>query len=188
MAHWHFPSIKRQVSGMLDAAAMMLDEGMSPSPDTEAIAKLELRMNESLASVRQCYARLPVGNERDLDSVRQIVDFAIRVERCGDVLAGKFLALQLARLRGEFKFSEEGLEEINRIIDAVRKAVILAQETAWTGAVPVAQQLVIHKQNVAEMEQKSRHKSSRPFKAREFDQYRIKQSAFGNYRRSQGNE
>ncbi|SNY91666.1 phosphate:Na+ symporter [Cohaesibacter sp. ES.047] len=151
-----FPAIKRQVSGMLDIAAMMLEEGASASPDVEAIAQMEIRMNEGLVSVRQCYARLPVGNEQELDSIRQIVEFAIRVERCADVLAGKFLALQLAHRRGEFKFSEEGLEEIERIIDAVRKAIILAQETAWTGFVPVAQQLVVHKQNVAEMEQTSR--------------------------------
>ncbi|WP_319532310.1 Na/Pi symporter [uncultured Cohaesibacter sp.] len=151
-----FPAIKKQVSGMLDIAAMMLEEGASPAPDVEAIAAMEKRMNAALVSVRQCYAGLPVGNEQELDSIRQIVEFAIRVERCGDVLAGKFLALQLAHRRGEFKFSEEGLAEINRIIDAVRKAIILAQETAWTGSLPVAQQLVVHKQNVAEIEQTSR--------------------------------
>ncbi len=150
------PAIKRRVSGMLDIAAMMLEEGASPSPDPEVVAGLEKRMNASLVSVRQLYARLPVGDEQELERIRHIVEFAIRVERCGDVLAGKFLALQLARRAGDFKFSEEGLAEINGIIDAVRKAIILAQETAWTGLVPVAQQLVVHKQDVAEMEQESR--------------------------------
>ncbi|WP_319496209.1 Na/Pi symporter [uncultured Cohaesibacter sp.] len=151
-----FPAIKRRVSGMLDIAARMLEEGASSAPDAEAVADMENRMNANLVSIRQCYARLPVGNEQELGNIRQIVEFAIRVERCGDVLAGKFLALQRARRRGEFKFSEEGQEEIGQIIAAVRKAIILAQETAWTGSVPVAQQLVVHKQNVAEMEQTSR--------------------------------
>lgn len=151
-----FPTIKRQLASMLEVAATMLNEATSSLPNKERMAGLENRMNATLASIRQIYARLPAVSEKDLADIEPIVDFAIRLERCGDVFSGKFLTLRMEQLQGEYQFSEEGKAEIEAMVQAVQHAVILAEETAWTGDVSTARRLVRHKQAVAEMESNSR--------------------------------
>jgi phosphate:Na+ symporter len=120
------------------------------------VAGLERRLNAALARLRQAYSKLPDIDGHTLDDIQQIVDFAIRVERCGDVFAGKYLDLRLMQVQGEYSFSPEGEAEIAELVDAVRRANILAQETSWTGNVSSAQRLVRHKQDVAELESRSR--------------------------------
>lgn len=151
------PAIKRKLSAMLDLASAMLDEATSANPDKEKMAGLERRMNAGLSGIRDIYSRLTTTDEAALDSVQQIVDFAIRVERCGDVLAGKFLILRLDQVNGQYQFTDEGKLEISRMVDAVRRSIILAHETAWTTDVNPAERLVRHKQHVAELEEQSRH-------------------------------
>lgn len=151
-----FPAIKRQLAGMLEVAALMLNEATCAKPDRERMADLEKRMNATLASIREIYAKLPATSEGALAEIQPIIDFAIRLERCGDVFAGKFLDLRLEQLQGEYQFSEEGMVEIAAMVQAVHQAVILAEETAWTGDVSTARRLVRHKQTVAELESHSR--------------------------------
>lgn len=151
-----FPAIKRQLAGMLEIAALMLNEATCAKPDRERMADLEKRMNATLASIREIYAKLPATSEGALAEIQPIIDFAIRLERCGDVFAGKFLDLRLEQLQGEYQFSEEGMVEIAAMVQAVHQAVILAEETAWTGDVSTARRLVRHKQTVAELESHSR--------------------------------
>lgn len=151
-----FPTIKRQLGSMLEIASLMLNEATSSKPDRERVAGLERRMNATLASIREIYARLPATCEAELADIQPIIDFAIRLERCGDVFAGKFLTLRLEQLQGEYQFSEEGKAEIEAMVQAVHQAVILAEETAWTGDISTARRLVRHKQTVTEMESRSR--------------------------------
>lgn len=151
------PAIKRRLSAMLDVASAMLDEATSANPDKDKMASLERRMNAGLGGIRDIYSRLTTTNEDALASVQQIVDFAIRIERCGDVLAGKFLILRLDEVNGHYQFTEEGKLEISRMVDAVRRSIILAHETAWTTDFDAAERLVRHKQHVAELEEQSRH-------------------------------
>ena len=152
------PAIKRRLSSMLDIASTMLEEVTSDTPDKEAMAALERKMNAGLANIREIFARLPSGDEHGLSNVQQILEFAIKVERCGDVLSGKYMSLRLEQLHGDYHFTEEGKAEIAQIVDAVRRAIILAHETAWTGDVAAARRLVEHKQQVADMESDSRGK------------------------------
>ncbi len=151
-----FPMIKRQLASMLEIAALMLDDATAPMPDPERMASLEKRMNATLASIREIYAKLPAVNDAELADIRPIVDFAIRLERCGDIFAGKFIALRMEQIKGEYQFSEEGKVEIDGMVQAVHQAIILAEETAWTGDISTARRLVSHKQAVTEMESHSR--------------------------------
>lgn len=150
------PALKRQLSEMLEITSGMLEEIATRNPDKETVAGLERRLNAALARLRQAYSKLPDIDGHTLDDIQQIVDFAIRVERCGDVFAGKYLDLRLMQVQGEYSFSPEGEAEIAELVDAVRRANILAQETSWTGNVSSAQRLVRHKQDVAELESRSR--------------------------------
>lgn len=151
-----FPTIKRQLASMLEIASLMLNEATSSKPDRKRMADLEKRMNATLSSVREIYAKLPAASEAELAGIQPIIDFAIRLERCGDIFAGKFINLRMDQIQGEYQFSEEGKAEIEAMIQAVHHAIILAEETAWTGDVSTARRLVRHKQTVAEMESNSR--------------------------------
>lgn len=148
--------LKRELSAMLEITASMLEQVTSARPNKEKVDELEQQLNTGLARIRQAYAQLPNVSDAYLEDIRQIVDFAIRVERCGDVLSGKLIELRLLKLNGAFAFSREGETEIAELVTAVRQVIILAQETSWTGNVSAAQRLVRHKQNVATMEADSR--------------------------------
>ncbi|WP_287095481.1 Na/Pi symporter [Mesorhizobium sp.] len=152
------PAMKRKLSGMLEIASAMLEQVISKNPDKEAIATLEERMNAGLAGIREVYSKLSFEEEALMEYSQQILDFAIRVERCGDVLAGKYLALRLLQVKGEYQLSDEGSAEVARLVDAVKQAILLAHETAWTGDVETAQRLARHKQRVSELEKESRHR------------------------------
>jgi phosphate:Na+ symporter len=60
-------------------------------------------------------------------------------------------------VHGHYQFTEPGMEEISQMIDALRRSILLAHETAWTGNVTTAERLVRHKQHVSELEEQSRH-------------------------------
>lgn len=152
------PAMKRKLSGMLEIASAMLEQVISKNPDKEAIATLEERMNAGLAGIREVYSKLSFEEEALMEYSQQILDFAIRVKRCGDVLAGKYLALRLLQMKGEYQLSDEGSAEVARLVDAVKQAILLAHETAWTGDVETAQRLARHKQRVSELEKESRHR------------------------------
>ena len=150
------PALKRQVSGMLDAASAMLEEVSSSNPDKDQVLALKLRIAAALGSLRLSYARLPSGDDKILRDVQQIVEFAIRIERSSDALAGEYLDLRLGELNGEYTLSDEGKAEVSALVAAVHNAIVLAQETSWTGDIGTAQRLVRHKQDVADMESRSR--------------------------------
>ncbi|WP_176084622.1 Na/Pi symporter [Martelella sp. HB161492] len=148
--------LKRRLSGMLDIAAAQLDEAACDDPDKTAAQALESRMNAHLADIRVLYARLPTDAGLDLDMAQQIFDYAIRVERAGDLLSGRYLQLRLEQLQGACRFSDEGQAEIDGLTAAVRRAVLLSQEAVWTGNIAIARKLVMHKQHVADLERQSR--------------------------------
>jgi phosphate:Na+ symporter len=151
------PAAKRKLSNMLDIAAAMLDEAMSGRPDTAKMLVLETRMNAALRAIREAYAVSSPTDEVAETSFRQIVDFAIRIERCGDVLAGKFLSLRLDALGGQYDFSPAGRSEIEGLVAAVRQTIVLAHETMWTEDDAVAERLMRQKQHVSRLEEESRH-------------------------------
>ncbi|WP_323014803.1 Na/Pi symporter [Devosia sp.] len=144
------PAVKRKLATMLDLASSMLDEAMCNFPEAE-----KMRLYEGL---RDASARVNSSDDASLAGLQQIVDFAIRIERCGDVLAGKFLTLRLDQLRGSYQFTEEGHGEIAEMVEAIRRTISLAHETAWTGDPLPAERLVRHKQHVSDLEQRSRHR------------------------------
>ncbi|TIP14309.1 Na/Pi cotransporter family protein [Mesorhizobium sp.] len=152
------PAVKRKLGTMLDLASSMLDEVTCNLPEAEKIRLYEERMNATLTGIRDAYARVNSSDDASLAGLQQIVDFAIRIERCGDVLAGKLLTLRLDQLRGSYQFTEQGNREITEMVEAVRRTIILAHETAWTGDPVPAERLVRHKQHVSDLEERSRHR------------------------------
>lgn len=152
-------ALKGQVNRMLDLLAQMFDTMIGGTTDPTTIALLEARLNRSLADLRCAYSQLPDLPEMHGGEIRQLMDFAIRIEACGDILCGKCAAIQKETLRGDYTFSDEGVQEIAAIAKQVRKGFLLAQKVFWGGDLDVSRELVIHKQHVSDMEidSKCRH-------------------------------
>ena len=151
-----FPALKRKLGGMLDTASAMLDEIRSDHSDKAIMMDLERQMNAGLVSIREIYARLPAVDERHMEDMNQILDFAIRIERCGDVFSGRLQEIRDFQAQSGFRFSNEGQTEISGLVDAVRDAILLAHDAIWTGSVVTAERLVRHKQRVSDLEADSR--------------------------------
>ncbi|MGV0878895.1 Na/Pi symporter [Martelella sp. FLE1502] len=150
------PALKRMLSDMLDIATAMLNEVTSNRSEVTTMQALETRMNAGLAAIRDVYAHYPGADAKAMTDMEQILDFAIRVERCGDVLSGKLHRLHLAQMQSGARFSDEGKEEIAGLVEAVRETILIAHDAAWTGDAATAERLVLQKQNVASLEAASR--------------------------------
>ena len=149
-------ALKGQVNRMLDLLMQMYDLVTGPSRDTSRVSEWEFRINSALASIRHAYTQMPETSGERADQIRQILDFAIRIEASADVLKGKYLTIRQEAMQGDFTFSDEGGNEIAVIVEQVRKGLMLAQSVFWSEEVHAARQLVKHKQNVATLESNSR--------------------------------
>ena len=132
------PALKRKLTSMLDLAATMLDEVMGDAPDEKTLNDLEARMNG------------------DLRKMSQVMDYAIRVERCGDILAGRLLTLRTEQSGAGVTFSDQGLSEIDGLVSAIRQTILVAHDAIWTSDITTAERLVRHKQKVSDLEATSR--------------------------------
>ncbi|NVK36055.1 MAG: Na/Pi cotransporter family protein [Rhodobacteraceae bacterium] len=149
-------TLRSHVNRMLDQLVEMFDAASAELPDSEAVAVNESRINSALSELRTSFSSLPELSEAQSEDLKNIFDFAIRLENCGDVLSGRYQNLRLEATRNEFRYSPEGSDEIDEIIEALRKGFALAQSVFWTGDEDNARRLVLHKQHVAQLEEKSR--------------------------------
>ncbi|MFV0299338.1 MAG: hypothetical protein ACK5IP_00355, partial [Paracoccus sp. (in: a-proteobacteria)] len=88
--------------------------------------------------------------------IRQIMDFAIRIEASGDLLSGKYAVIRREAERGDFVFTEPGKREIATLVNQVRRGIVLAQHVFWSDDRAAARELVLHKQHVAGLEAESK--------------------------------
>ncbi|WP_157994790.1 Na/Pi cotransporter family protein [Paracoccus tegillarcae] len=151
-------ALKGGLNQMLSILTGMFEQVTAASPEVALVTSSERQMNRALSDIRLAFADLPQLPEDASTEVRNIVDFAIRIERCADILADKYLEIRQEQLNGEFAFSSEGDAEIATLAEEVRKALILAQKVTWTGDYSAARRLVLHKQSVSKLEEKSRRK------------------------------
>lgn len=151
-------ALKGQVNRMLDLLTQMFDLATEGLRDRQAIAALEIRMNRGLAELRRAYSQLPDLPDDRSGQIRQIMDFAIRIESCGDLLSGKYAIIQQETLRGDYTFSDDGAQEIAAMAEQVHKGILLAQSVFWGGDIRAARDLVIHKQRVSGMEADSKRR------------------------------
>lgn len=151
-------ALKTGLNRMLETLAEMFEQVTSATPDAGRVMAAERRMNRGLSALRVAFAGLPELPPDATTNVRQIVDFAIRIERSADLLSGKYLDIRQEQLNGEFSLSPEGAAEVNDLAAEVRKALILAQNLVWSQDSATARRLVAHKKHVAALEEESRRK------------------------------
>lgn len=151
-------ALRGQVNRMLDLLTQMFDLVTGSAQNQNGISELEIRMNRGLADLREAYSRLPDLSDEHGSQIRQIIDFAIRIESCGDLLSGKYAIIVQETRRGDYRFSDDGEHEIAALGEQVRKGILLAQNVFWAEDVKDARELVIHKQRVSGMEADSKRR------------------------------
>lgn len=149
-------ALRGQVNRMLELLIQMFETATGHSGNLADIDALETRLNRALSRLRETYARLPEMPEEDAQDIRQIMDFAIRIEASGDLLSGKYAAIRREAERREFVFTEAGEAEIATLTDQVRRGMVLARHVFWSGDPAAARDLVLHKQYVTNLEADSK--------------------------------
>lgn len=149
-------AIKRRINEMLERLQRMLDNVTSNEPESEELAKDEEATNNSLSTIRSMLTRLPDFPEPVTDQVNELVDFAIRIERSADMLAGKYMRIRMEEKKGVFSETPSGARDIACLLAQLRKTLLLAQSVFWTEDPNQARLLVECKQEMAQMEEESR--------------------------------
>ncbi|MEJ2030200.1 MAG: hypothetical protein P8X66_10130 [Maritimibacter sp.] len=149
-------AIKREINLMLEQLARMLDTVTSDSPDEEALAQDEEATNSALTTIRNMLTRLPDYPEPTATHMNALVDFAIRIERCADILSGKYRKIRADEAKGGFSLTPSGAKDIENQVAQLRKTLLLAQSVFWTEDPNQAGILVECKQEMAQMEEESR--------------------------------
>jgi len=149
-------AIKRQINIMLERLSRMLDNVASEEPDGKALAKDEEETNTSLSVIRGMLTQIPDFPEPAVTQVNELVDFAIRIERCADILAGKYMDIRVEEQKGVFSETPSGARDIVSLLAQLRKTLLLSQSVFWTENPNQARLLVECKQKMAHMEEESR--------------------------------
>ncbi len=153
-------ALRGQATRMLDTLGAMFDEASRDAPDTDRVRELESQMNAALSDFRAALVALPRRNgeaeESWSEDVEAIMDFAIRLESCGDIISDKYFHLRARQSADATRLSKDGQGEIDQLVVEVRKGILLAQSVLWQGDESTARRLVEHKQFVAGLEEESR--------------------------------
>ena len=134
---------------MLENIASMIEAFTSSSSDEQALVRQRLRVKTGLVRVQDIYSDMSASDRETLDEARQSVTFAIRLDRCADLLNDRLAQVQLDK-------NGANQSTIDWLFDAVRRSVTMAQEAVWTDSIPAAQRLVAHKESVSAFEDQNR--------------------------------
>lgn len=151
-------ALKTQVGRMLEILSTMFTRAIAHPPDKNGVADSERQLNLALAETRNAFATLPELPARQAAEVQNALEFSIRIERCGDMISGKFLEVRQQVDSGEYRFTSEGAAEIDGLLKALETGLLLARNVLWTEDQDAARQLVLHKQHVTRLEQTSRNR------------------------------
>lgn len=127
--------------------------------EAEALGEAERRVNGQLADIRRFVARIPraEASRRQIKTARGLLEYAIRLEAAGDIVAERIA--RLARLKHDegARFSRPGWKEIAALHAAVLKSFPLARHILLDDDdLESARRLVLEKADVKRMERASR--------------------------------
>ncbi|MCK8464089.1 Na/Pi cotransporter family protein [Aliiroseovarius sp. S1339] len=115
-------------------------------------------VNDALSGIRSYVASMPQDAypKADTKVVRGLMEYAIRLEAAGDVIAIKLTSVAKEKLDGRLRFSEEGWAELVRMYEAVCANFHLASNVLVSDDLESARLLVVEKADFKRAERKSR--------------------------------
>ena len=156
-------SLKRELLRMTDLVDRMLRTALQlyESDDREQMLAMRSQdefVNSALSGIRSYVASMPAGTyaKQDMKIVRGLMDYAIRLEAAGDIIAKKLTAIAKERQEKKARFSEEGWMELVHMHEAVCANLKLACNVLISDDLESARLLVMEKSEIKRAERKSR--------------------------------
>ena len=156
-------SLKRELLRMTDLVDRMFRTVLQlyESGDREQMLAMRSQdefVNSALSGIRSYVASMPAGTyaKQDMKIVRGLMDYAIRLEAAGDIIAKKLTAIAKERQEKKARFSGEGWMELVHMHEAVCANLKLACNVLISDDLESARLLVMEKSEIKRAERKSR--------------------------------
>ena len=156
-------SLKRELLRMTDLVDRMFQTmpQLYESGDREQILAMRSQdefVNTAFSDIRSYVASMPAAayRKQDIKIVRGLMDYAIRLEAAGDIIAKKLTAIAKEMQEKKARFSDEGWMELVHIHEAVSANLKLACNVLISDDVESAHLLATERSEIKKAERKSR--------------------------------
>lgn len=156
-------SLKRELLRMSELVEAMFHPVMtlyrSGAKDLiRSVQLLDQEVNECLARIRIFVASLPVDmmDKEDRRAAREMLEYAVRLETAGDVVAERLMVLAGNLRKTGAAFSDEGWSELQQMHENIRANIKLASNVLISDDLESARMLNMEKTEIKHAERKSR--------------------------------
>ncbi|UWQ81585.1 Na/Pi cotransporter family protein (plasmid) [Leisingera sp. S132] len=156
-------NLKRELLRMADQTGAMfrpvLDLYKGGSKEQiRAVQQMDAEVNACLSGIRQYVAAIPeeAFGRAELKTARSLMEYAIRLETAGDVVARRLTVLAGEMNKKGLSFSREGWLEITRMHEAILANMQLASNVLISDDLESARLLSLEKTELKRMEHDSR--------------------------------
>ncbi len=171
-------ALKRELLRMAELVQMMFNPllGLYRSGDAEqigAVQAIDLEVNQCLSDIRAFVAKLPAEkmDKRNSDIARDMLEYAVRLETAGDVVA-KRLTVLATELGGSGKqFSPEGWLEVQEMHEKILANLKLATNVIISEDLESARLLNLEKTEIKRAERDSRKRHFRRLQKGRIDSF-----------------
>ncbi len=171
-------ALKRELLRMAELVQMMFNPllGLYKSGDAEqigAVQAIDLEVNQCLSDIRAFVAKLPAEkmDKRNSDIARDMLEYAVRLETAGDVVA-KRLTVLATELGGSGKqFSPEGWSEVQEMHEKILANLKLATNVIICEDLESARLLNLEKTEIKRAERDSRKRHFRRLQKGRIDSF-----------------
>ncbi|MFX0542087.1 Na/Pi cotransporter family protein [Roseovarius sp. S4756] len=156
-------SLKRELLRMMGLVERMYLPIQSLYEDGDrarmrAIKVKDATVNAALLGIRRYVANIPMDKytKDEAKTVRSLMEYAIRLEAAGDLVAGQFLTIIAEKRDERVELSSEGWSELVHMFEAVRANFKLASNVLISDDLESARLLVLEKGEIKQEERRSR--------------------------------
>lgn len=156
-------SLKRELLRMMGLVERMFEpvQTLYQSGDKAGMRAVKLQdnaVNAALLEIRRYVAAIPIDTytEAEAKTLRSLMEYAIRLEAAGDLVAGQFLRTAAEKNDLHVTLSPEGWAELVHMFEAVRANFRLAGNVLISDDLESARLLVMEKTEIKQKERRSR--------------------------------
>ncbi|UWP95488.1 Na/Pi cotransporter family protein [Aliiroseovarius crassostreae] len=158
-------SLKKELLRMSEMVEVMFRPSLqlyreNDGEKIKAVQALDHEVNDCLTGIRDYVAALPnreLGRE-NVKAVRDLMEYAIRLETAGDVVAKRLCVLAQEMAKTHTTFSLDGWAELTRMHESILSNLNLASNVLVSDDLESARLLSLEKTEVKRAERKSRKK------------------------------
>ncbi|MFW8633517.1 Na/Pi cotransporter family protein [Cribrihabitans pelagius] len=161
-------SLKRELLRMSDLVGTMYRPVLDlyrtgDAAQIKAVQAMDEDVNACLSGIRKYVAAMPSDafTREEIKTARSLMEYAIRLETAGDVVARRLSVLAASLHKKNLSFSKEGWAEITRMHEAIAANMQLASNVLISDDLESARLLSLEKTELKRMERDSRKRHLR---------------------------